>query len=153
MHTFRQEITSVLLPALLMALPCTGSEPGAAPGPSGSFVLVAPASWRQQVGGAGAVELTRLGGAKVIAAGAGSKVFRNAESLIDGDERSEFTFQQGNSAGWVLIDLGRPCVVEGVRISNAVSAGRLIWLDELFLGPDPGHLRPLLNRRINLAIR
>ncbi len=98
------------------------------------------------------IELTAHEHAKVVSAQAKSGSLAGAENILDGDSQTSFTFQWGNGGASVLIDLGRPCVLESAVVTNGLS-NPLVWLDEISVGPDKEHMRKLLGRPINLAER
>ena len=120
---------------------------------AGWLVQTAPASWQEQVDGQAAIELTRLEGVKAVSAGSSRGAARHPEHLIDDDETTEFIAEGHNPGAWVLIDLGRPCVIEGVQIANAVKNRPFFFLAEVYVGADAEHMRPLLGVPINLAMR
>ena len=97
------------------------------------------------------IALTKLPGVRIIRAEAGSKQLANPQNAIDGDPKTLFTFQWANGGASLWIDLGRPCVLTSARVTNG-QANRVVWLQEISIGPDADHLRPLLGRRINLPM-
>lgn len=113
----------------------------------------APPSWIGQTADSHAENLTRSGGVRVVSAGAKGGGHRHPEHLVDGDPETEFTFHWGNGGGWVMLDLGRPCVLEGLVVTNASRSHRLVWLSGCSVGPDPDYLRDMLHGRVNLSMR
>ena len=87
----------------------------------------------------------------VVSAKAASGVFASPESLVDGDKATEFTFEWGNGGASVTFDLGQPCAIVAVEVTNG-QTNRVVFLSEIAVGPDPDHLRDLLGRRINLPV-
>jgi len=71
------------------------------------------------------------------------------EYAIDGNPKTDFAFDFPNGGASLLLDAGRPVVLEGVGVTNG-QTNLLVWLAEVWVGPDPNHLRPLLHRAINL---
>lgn len=92
-----------------------------------------------------------LADVRLLTASAPGGELTNPEHAVDGDARTELRFAWPNGGVQLLLDLGRPTVLEGVRITNGHQE-RLIWLLEVLVGPDPDHLRPLLGRAVNLAM-
>ena len=113
----------------------------------------------------------------------GRDATRGAENLLDGDAKTEFVFAWPNGGAEILLDLGAPAVVTGLRITAGPSGGPN-YLGEVSVGgrrqnlelikkgykegeqnlahhaeqgrvwgknPD-GHLRPLLERKVNLVV-
>jgi len=95
--------------------------------------------------------LTRLTGLRVVSAAAASKSFNAPDNAIDGNPRTEFTFAWANGGASLVIDLGRPCVIEAARVTNGQTNG-VNWVREIAVGPDVEHLRDLLGRPINLLL-
>ena len=89
--------------------------------------------------------------AKVVSAEARSGNLSHPEYLVDGKAETEFTFEWANGGASVVLDLGRPWVVESVRVTNG-HANQVVWLREVAVGGDPKHLRPLLGRDVNLPV-
>lgn len=90
-------------------------------------------------------------GVRLLSAEAASGNLSGPERALDGDPKTEFSFEWANGGASLTIDLGRPCVVEGIRITNA-QKDRMVWVSEVSVGADAGHLRDLLGRRINLPM-
>ncbi|NPV48726.1 MAG: discoidin domain-containing protein [Armatimonadetes bacterium] len=103
-----------------------------------------------QAATAGAVA-TVLPDVRLMAAEAAGGDLTHPEFAFDGNPQTELRFAWPNGGVQLTLDLGRPTVVEGVRITNGHSE-RLIWLTEVLVGPDPEHLRPLLARTVNLGM-
>jgi hypothetical protein len=94
---------------------------------------------------------TKLTGLRIVSADAASKSFTAPQNAIDGDPRTEFTFAWANGGASLVIDLGRPCVIEAARVTNG-QTNCVNWVREIAVGPDPEHLRDLLGRPINLYL-
>jgi len=73
------------------------------------------------------------------------------EQALDGNIDTELRFAWPNGGVTLVVDLGGPTVLQGVRVTNGHQE-RLIWLMEVSVGPDPEHLRPLLGRPVNLSM-
>jgi hypothetical protein len=104
--------------------------------------------------GAPAAETTDaalLTGLRLVAAEARSGNLQAPEHAIDGDPKSEFSFEWGNGGATLVLDLGGPRVLERVRVTNGQS-DLLTWLTEISVGPDAAHFRPLLGRPVNLPM-
>ncbi len=87
----------------------------------------------------------------VVSAGAASGVLANPEHALDGNPDTEFTYEWPKGGAWLLLDLGEPYVLEALRVTNG-HADRVIWLQEVGVGADREHFRPLLGRPVNLAM-
>ena len=86
-----------------------------------------------------------------------SKALRNSFTsdpalLIDGDPATELTTNGANSAFEITIDLGRPCVVDGLRVTNG-QTNTSLWIAEAAVGPAADDLPALLGRPVNLLRR
>jgi len=92
-----------------------------------------------------------LDGVRLVSAEARSGSLREREKAVDGDPKTEFSFDWGNGGATLVLDLGGPRRLERVRVTNGHSAP-LVWMTELSVGPDATHFRPLLGRPINLAM-
>ncbi|MBN1343117.1 MAG: discoidin domain-containing protein [Phycisphaerae bacterium] len=117
------------------------------------FVLLGSGSWAPAASGENASGrlLNKDSRFRLVRAEAGSKSVGHAERALDGDPKTEFTFGWANGGGALVLDLGRACVLTSVRVTNG-QANRLVWLDEVRIGPDAEHLRGLLGRSVNLAM-
>jgi hypothetical protein len=113
----------------------------------------APPAWRRQGGSAPVSELTRQEGVSVTEVGARGGGTRTPEHLIDDNDETDFRFEWGNGGAWVVIDLGRPCVLEGLAVTNAAQAHRVVWLTRCAVAPDTQHFRDITHARINLAMK
>jgi hypothetical protein len=103
------------------------------------------------VAGGGWAQGTAPVGVRVVSAEARSGNLSHPEYLVDGKLDTEFTFEWANGGASVVLDLGRPWVVEAVRVTNG-HANQVVWLREVAVGADPKHLRPLLGRDVNLPV-
>jgi hypothetical protein len=74
-----------------------------------------------------------------------------AENLIDANVNTDFSITGEDATAFVVIDLGRGCVIESVEITNGKS-NPVGWLNSLEVGPDPKHFRELLGRKVNLPV-
>lgn len=92
-----------------------------------------------------------LTGLKLHSAEAPGGELSNPEYALDGNPDTELRFAWPNGGVNLVIDLGGPTLVEGCVVTNGHEE-RLVWLQEVSIGPDPEHLRPLLGRAINLAM-
>ena len=92
-----------------------------------------------------------LAGVQVVAASAKGGAVTTPEHIVDGKPETEMHFPWGNGGASVLLDLGGPTVVEGLRVTNGHD-NRLHWVTEVEVGADAEHLRPLLGRPVNLAM-
>ncbi len=123
-----------LVISCLLALSCPAPGAEKAPGGTDSEML-----------------LNRLPDVRLVRAAAASKSFAHPERALDGDPKTAFTFQWANGGASLLIDLGQPCVITSVRVTNG-QADRVVWVREISVGPDADHLRGLLGRCVNLPM-
>ncbi len=86
---------------------------------------------------------------RLVAAEARSGNFADPQNAIDGDPETKFTFEWGNGGASLLLKLGQPSVLDAVRVTNG-DTNRLVWVTEVWVGPDREHLRSLLGRPVNL---
>lgn len=87
----------------------------------------------------------------LVSASAPGGELTHPEYALDGDPSTELRFAWPNGGVQLLLDLGGPTVLEGIRVTNGHSE-RLVWLIEVSVGPNPEHLRPLLGRTVNLGM-
>jgi len=113
------------------------------------FAYLAPPQGFAQEGTTSTRPAGRLAPLSLVRAEAGSKSLAHPESAVDGNPKTEFTFDWANGGASLIVDLGKPCVIEAVQITNGRSHP-VNWISEISVGPDPNHLRPLLGRRVNL---
>lgn len=90
-------------------------------------------------------------GIRVVSAQARSGVCSNPEKALDGNPRTAFSYEWGNGGASLLLDLGKPCVLQSVRVTNGES-NQVFWVTEISVGADGEHLRPLQGRNVNLSM-
>ena len=83
--------------------------------------------------------------------------YSNPEAMLDARPDTTCVFKHDpNTAGdidaGVIIDLGRPSVVQAVRVTNG-KIDPIRWVTEIAVSPDAKHFRPLLCRSINLPMQ
>jgi len=89
---------------------------------------------------------------RIVSAAAASGVVANPECAVDGDAKTEVTFEWANGGLTLLLRVRQPSVLEAIRVTNGQTAP-VIWLKEVAVGPDRSHLRDILSREINLPVR
>jgi len=99
----------------------------------------------------GAASILDMSKAQVISATVSRNTCARPEALIDGNPTTQFEIIGPNTEATVTIDLGRPCEIRAVRVTNG-KTNPMLFLREVAIGPDDKHFRALLSREINLPV-
>ena len=94
-----------------------------------------------------------LEGVTVVSARAlGGDTTSPPANVVDGDARTNWEWTNFNAGSEIVLDLGKPCRVEGLLITNSSSQQQCLWLLKVHIGNGGQLDRELLHRQVNLSV-